>query len=201
MPTKNNLIYQKIGAAAGIASPIVALTCVLVAVASYSPFSWTNNALSDLGVVSGATATVFNLGLASGGVLSFVFSMLGLSVFLGRNAAGKIGSALFAAANIALVGIGVFNESYSGTHFAFSVAFFVLSPIALFILTVAFGVARQKIAAVCTVLTACASALPWILLYGLRYVPNVAVPEFASGLAVSAWTIGLSVRILKPAAE
>jgi hypothetical membrane protein len=48
-----------------------------------------------------------------------------------------------------------------------------------------------------TVLTGFAAAMPWILLFALNYAPNVAIPEFASGLIVSAWTIIMGYKILK----
>jgi hypothetical membrane protein len=48
-----------------------------------------------------------------------------------------------------------------------------------------------------TVSTGIAAALPWILLFAFKYVPNVAIPEFVSGLIVSAWTIILGYKMLK----
>jgi hypothetical membrane protein len=51
--------------------------------------------------------------------------------------------------------------------------------------------------AVFTVSAGVAAALPWLLLFAFRYVPNVAIPEFISGLAVSAWNIILGYRMTK----
>jgi hypothetical membrane protein len=51
--------------------------------------------------------------------------------------------------------------------------------------------------AVFTVLIGIAAALPWLLLFSFNYVPNVAIPEFVSGLAVSAWTIVLGYKMIK----
>jgi hypothetical membrane protein len=47
-----------------------------------------------------------------------------------------------------------------------------------------------------TVLVGVIAALPWLLLFAFNYVPNVAVPEFLSGLAISAWAVVLSKKIL-----
>jgi hypothetical protein len=44
----------------------------------------TNNALSDLGVVEGATSLTFNLGLITAGVLAFVFAVFGVYSYLGN---------------------------------------------------------------------------------------------------------------------
>ncbi len=117
--------------------------------------------------------------------------------YLGKNWVGKIGAAVFAAATIALIAIGVFNESYSGTHYAVSVAFFTLMPISMFIITCAFLLSHQRRMALFTVSTGVAAALPWILLFTFKYVPNVAIPESVSGLIVSAWTIILGYKMLK----
>ena len=195
--TEEKVAYRRIGAAAGIAAPIVGFTCILVAIASYPAFNWTGNALSDLGIISGVTGPLFNFGLLATGLLTFTFAALGLFSYLKASWAGKIGSAFFAATAIALMAIGVFNESFSPTHYAVSVAFFALAPISLFIITAALWLAHKKGAAVFTVLTGVAAALPWLLLFAFNYVPNVAIPEFATGLAVSAWTIVLSVKMLK----
>jgi hypothetical membrane protein len=190
--------YQKIGGALGIAAPLVGFTCILIAIASYPAFSWTNNALSDLGVIPGVTGPLFNFGLFASGLLTLNFAALGLFTYLKASWAGKIGSAFFAATAIALMAISVFNESFSGTHYAVSVAFFTLAPISLFIITAALWRINRKGLAVFTVFAGVAAALPWLLLFAFNYVPNVAIPEFLSGLAISAWTVMLSVKMLKP---
>ena len=182
------------GAAAGVASPILAFACILAAIASYPQFSWTNSALSDLGVIAGLTGPLFNFGLYASGVLGFVFTVLGLLSLIGKSAVGKVGSSLFAAATVALIAIGVFNESFSGTHYAVSVAFFALAPISLFIITCAFAFEHRPRMAAFTVGVGVAAALPWLLQFAVNYVPNVAVPETVSGLAVSAWTITVSLH-------
>ena len=188
---------QRFGAVTGIFAPILAFTCILVAITSYSSFSWTSNALSDLGIIGGITGPVFNFGLCASGLLALNFAVFGLNAYLGKTWVGKIGVAVFAAATIALIAIGVFNEHYSGAHYAVSVAFFTLMPISMFIITCAFALAHHGRMAVFTVSTGFAAALPWILLFAFRYVPNVAIPEFVSGLIVSAWTIILCYKMLK----
>ncbi|MCW4004620.1 MAG: DUF998 domain-containing protein [Candidatus Bathyarchaeota archaeon] len=194
---EKRVIYQRIGAAAGLISPIVAFTSILIAIAFYPAFSWTNNALSDLGVVSGITETTFNFGLYTSGLLGFGFAIFGLFTYFGKSIIGKIGTGAFAAATLALMAIGFFNESFTPTHYWVSVAFFTLVPIALFILTCAFYLNRNHRMAVFTVAIGIAAALPWILQFAINYVPNVAIPEAVSALAVSVWTIVLAQKMLK----
>lgn len=192
---------QRIGAACGIATPILAFTCILTAIASYPEFSWTRNALSDLGVVSGVTGPLFNFGLYSSGILIFAFSMLGLLAYIGNTFAGKIGAVFFAATGAALIGIGLFPENMRPYHYLFSVAFFVLLPISLFIITAAFALKRQTKMAVFTLAVAVVAALPWILYYYIQYVPGVAIPEAVSGLAGSVWAVVLGYKMLRAASK
>jgi len=197
LPEHRNAGKQRFGAATGIFAPIIAFTCILIAIASFPSFRWTSNALSDLGVVAGVTELLFNFGLCASGLLALNFAVFGLYAYLGKTRVGKIGAAAFAAATIALIAIGVFNEHYSGTHYAVSVAFFMLMPISMFIITCAFLLAHQGQMAVFTFSIGIAAALPWLLLFAFKYVPNVAIPEFVSGLIVSTWTIVLGYKILK----
>ena len=201
MSEPKNTGKQRFGAATGIFAPILGFTCILAAIASYPSFNWTRNALSDLGVKAGVTGLLFNFGLCASGLLALNFAVFGLYAYLGKNWVGKIGAAVFAAATIALIAIGVFNEHYSGTHYAVSVAFFTLMPISMFIITCSFLLAHQLRMAIFTVLTGIAAALPWILLFAFKYVPKVAIPEFVSGLIVSAWTIILCYKVLKQAKD
>ena len=189
---------QRIGAACGLVTPVLAFTCILTAIASYPAFSWTRNALSDLGVVSGVTGPLFNFGLYVSGFLIFIFAVLGLFTYL-RHWVGKVGAAFFAATGAALVGIGFFPENMRPYHYLFSVAFFVLLPISLLVIMVAFALRRQMKMALFTLLTAVVAALPWILYYYIQYVPNVAIPEAISSLAGSVWAVVLSYKMLRVA--
>jgi hypothetical membrane protein len=196
---KTSLKYR-IGIAGGIAAPIVAFACIIAAIASYPQFSWTDNALSDLGVVTGITGPLFNFGLFSAGVLALIFAALGLFTFMGKSSLGKVGSGFFAAATIALICIGIFNENFSPTHYIVSVAFFMLTPIGLFILTCAFYRNRKRGIAAFTAAIGAVAALPWILQFTIYYVPKVAIPETVSALAFSVWAIVLAKIMLKPQA-
>jgi hypothetical membrane protein len=65
----------------GFLTPILAFALIFSAIASYPEFSWVDNALSDLGIVEGITALLFNSGLLIGGALCFIFAT-GLFMFL-----------------------------------------------------------------------------------------------------------------------
>jgi len=191
----------RIGAASGIAAPMLAFACMLLAIWSYPPFSWTDNALSDLGIVPGATGPLFNFGLYTSGFLVFNFAVFGLLSYFRSSWVGKIGSVAFAAAGLALMGIGFFPENVVPAHYLFSVAFFLLLPISLLIITGAFAFRRQAKITLLTLLIAAAAALPWILYFYIHYVPGVAIPEFVSALAGSIWTVFLAFKMNKAALQ
>jgi hypothetical membrane protein len=188
---------QKFGAACGLAAPILAFSCISIAIASYSAFNWTNNALSDLGVQMGITGPVFNFGLIGAGVLGFLFATLGLFNFFRDSLVGKAGALAFAAATVALIAIGIFNEHFRPTHYIVSVAFFAILPLGLWVITAALYLRHQTKLASFTLLSSFVAAAPWILYFTLHYVPNVAIPETISGLTGSIWLITTSYKVLK----
>jgi len=187
---------QRIGAITGILAPIIAFTCILSAIASDPNFSWINNALSDLGIIHGVTGSLFNFGLISAGLLTLIFAVVGLHAYFKKNWAGILGAIFFGAAALALILIGIFNENFSPTHYFASVAFFVLLPISLFIITVAFGIAHQAKMATLTILAGIAAALPWILYFVLHYVPGEAIPETISGIVGAIWIIAFCYKLI-----
>lgn len=189
------LPVKKFGAIAGFLAPMLAFVFVSLAIVSYPQFSWVDNALSDLGVVPGVTSILFTVGIIGAGVCAFLFSILGLYSFAQKRTLGKVGAILFAAATIALVCIGIFNESFRPTHYLVSVAFFVFAPVAFFVLTSNFFRLGKRRLAVFTGVIALFAALTWILQLLIQYVPNVAIPEAASAAAISIWVITLSAKI------
>ncbi len=74
----------------GIFIPVVIFTCLWLSIASSPWFTWTQHALSDLGIQAN-TAALFNYGMILGGILTLIFS-LGLIKILSN----KIGAYLLA---------------------------------------------------------------------------------------------------------
>jgi hypothetical membrane protein len=188
------------GGLAGIITPVFAFAFIGLAIATYSQFSWVNNALSDLGIVQGVTSNLFNYGLYGSGLFSLNFA-IGLFKFLGKRLIGKIGAIIFFLAGLSLEGIGFFPENMRPFHYAFSVAFFTLMPIALLVIVGYFLVARQKGLSIFTLLTALVSATPWVLYFLVQYVPGVAIPELISALAGSVWAVVIGWRMFRAASR
>lgn len=195
-----NVNWLKISGVCGTIAPIVAFTFILLAILNFPQFSWTGNALSDLGVVEEVTAVLFNSGLIIGGILAIIFAS-GLFIFLRNRLLGRIGAFIFTLAALALVAIGIFTENFGRIHYYVSVAFFTFAPISMLIICATFFVMGKVKMGVFTFLTAIIVAFVWVLQFAMRYVPNVAIPETISALLASTWTIVLGFKMLKEASH
>ena len=195
-----NVNWLKISGVCGTIAPIVAFTFILLAILNFPQFSWTGNALSDLGVVEGVTEVLFNSGIIIGGILAIIFAS-GLFIFLRNRVLGRIGTSIFTLAALTLVAIGIFTENFGRIHYYVSVAFFIFAPISMLIICATFFVMGKVKMGVFTFLTAIIVAFVWVLQFAMRYVPNVAIPETISALLASTWTIVLGFKMLKEASH
>jgi len=118
----------RIAGICGILIPVVIFTCLGLSIASAPWFTWTQHALSDLGIYEN-TEVLFNYGMIIGGFLTLIFS-LGLIKILSN----KTGGYILAFSAVALIGIGLFPETIFALHFFTSASFFVLLTIAFLII-------------------------------------------------------------------
>lgn len=118
----------RVAGVCGILLPVVIFTCLGLSIASAPWFTWTQHALSDLGIYEN-TEALFNYGMIVGGILTLIFS-LGLMEILSN----KTGAYLLALSAVALIGIGLFPETIFTLHFITSASFFVLLTIAFLII-------------------------------------------------------------------
>lgn len=195
---QEDALWLRISGLCGLIAPIVALTCVVLAIAYYPLFSWTDNALSDLGVQEGISPVLFNYGLVVSGTLAVTFGS-GLYILLSHRASGKIGASLFVLDALALVAIGFFNESFRPMHGIASIAFFTLLPLSMVPLMLTFLVTNNKKLGIATFVTAFFSAAVWVIQWVAQFSRNVAIPEFTSALLASAWTMLIGTKMLMEA--
>jgi hypothetical membrane protein len=173
----------------------VAFAFILTAI-TYSPeFSWTENALSDLGIQAGVTATLFNTGLIASGILALLFAS-GLFLFMRKQTIDRVGVAIFVLDTLALIAIGVFPENVTPTHYYVSVIFFALFPLAMLFLVVAFALAGKKRLSVFTLAVALFAAATWIFQWTIGFGSNVAIPETLSALSASTWSVIMGFKML-----
>ncbi len=117
----------------GVFLPVVIFTSLGLSIASSPWFTWTQHALSDLGIQENS-AFLFNYGMIFGGVLALIFSV-GLMKIL----TNKLGAYVLMLSSLALIGIGVFPETIFTLHFLTSASFFVLLAIGLLVIGVTRG--------------------------------------------------------------
>lgn len=181
-------------------TPIVAFTSIMLAISNYPPFSWTNNALSDLGIQNWPTAILFNAGLIVSGILALVF-VSGLYIFLKENALGKIGVFLFLLDTWALIAIGFFPENLKPMHLYASIAFFMLFPMSMLINTETLLRSGKTKTGLFTLLTALVAAITWILQWTVKFGSGVAIPETISAISASVWMVAMSGIMIKEASH
>jgi hypothetical membrane protein len=197
---KNRDAWLKISGVCGVLALIIAFVFILSAIASYSQFSWLDNALSDLGVVEGVTAILFNLGLILSGVLTLIFS-LGLFTLLRNKVLGFAGTLILAVDALALALIGIFPESAKPMHYYASVAFFVLFPMSMLLICAEFLSSSRTKMGLFTFVTAAFAAIVWTVQFTVRPVPGVAIPETLSALAALAWIAVLGFEMFREASH
>jgi hypothetical membrane protein len=174
----------------------VAFGCILLSITYAANFSWMNSALSDLGIMSNPTAILFNSGLVVGGMLATVFASRLFSLLKGKTT-GHVGMFLFFLDCLALIAIGIFPETIKPMHICASVAFFVLFPLSMFLMTAHFLLASRGTMAAFTFLVSVFAAVTWIVEFWVQYAPGVAIPETLSAIAASVWVVVNSCLMLR----
>ena len=177
----------------GIAGPFIVISLIFFAILRSPWFSWTKNALSDLGV-HGVTALLFNSSLVIGGTLTIIFAT-GLRKILVKSTLGLVGSILLTLDAADLIAIGIFPETAGVIHLYVSVIFFALLPISLFFIgsSVILKASERSYGAF-TILAGIFAAIVWALPRG-----GAAIPEILAALAASIWSIVSGIKILRQA--
>lgn len=188
---RSNRTLTRIAGICGIIAPLISVSLIFLAINNAPWFSWTENALSDLGV-GGLHATLFNAALIAGGLLTIVFAV-GLAQDLPANFLSRVGSVLFLLDAFALCGIGIFPETAGHIHFYVSVAFFALFPLSLLITGSAIlWKSTQRGWGLLTILAAIIAVGTWMFRW-----PSAAIPEFIATLAASSWCIISGIRLYR----
>jgi hypothetical membrane protein len=179
----------RIAGICGILIPVVIFTCLWLSIASSPWFTWTQHALSDLGI-SKNTDLLFNYGMVLGGILTLIFS-LGLKKILSN----KTGAYILVLSSIALIGIGLFPETIFTLHFITSASFFVLLTIALLIigLTIkqnSFERSIGLLAFIIALIAMCSTV-------SLLHVEGIAIAEAFSCFPAFVWCMIVGVKMIR----
>ncbi len=184
-------MLTRVSGVCGIASPLVGLTVISVAVASSPWFSWTENDLSVLGV-EGSTTLLFNRGLILAGLLSLIFA-IGLRKNLLSSRPGQLGVVSLLLGSVALSAAGIFPRTINLPHDAASIAFFVFIALGLLLVGVA-AIAASKMTR--GVLSVIAGAFVIALLKAPWPWSGGAIEQFLACIPWSLWTMAVGVRLL-----
>lgn len=181
----------------GVISPVLTFILIGLAISQASWFSWTENALSDLGVHA-ESATLFNGGLILGGTLTMVFAF-GMTRFYGTQAVGRGGAFFLVLAGTFLASIGVFPETApNNIHYIVSVAFFSMLPLSLLFQSVALLQKPQnRTLGAFTLIIALITLISWAIWIPLKPYTGVAIPELVSAMAAAVWSITLGIKLMR----
>ncbi len=179
----------------GILGSVLPLVMVLSATFLSSWFSWSANALSQLGV--GEQATLFNSAMLLGGGLNFLFA-LGLYKYLPHVRFTRSGVFSIMASSVCLALVGVFTVDNLVLHGIVAFGYFVLGPAGFLLIgySTEEHVIRQ-FSFVCGVSALLAILVLPFVIFVLSFEIGFAVPELVEGLIISAWTIYMSTRLLR----
>jgi len=182
--------WLKVAGICGVAGPLVALSFIAVSILRAPWFSWTGNALSDLGARA-PSSCLFNTGLILGGILIGVFAV-GLRWSLRGKALGNVGGLTLLLMAAALCAVGIFPETAGDIHNYVSIAFFVMLVISLWLVGAALVQLHERNSGLLVIIAGVVAAAVWALPW-----PAVAIPETISSLAASACSIALGVRLFR----
>lgn len=170
----------------GHLGPIVTLGGILLAIVVSDSFSWSESALSDLGVAA-STALLFNGGLVVGGLLGLPYAYALWDD--GPGGVGRLTPLLFALAMTTMGLVGVFVSGHP-LHYPAALSFYLLVSATL----VLDGLARRstqegRVAALLGV----AHLVGWVVwTAGVRFGTGLAVPETVGALVFVVWVLRLS---------
>lgn len=185
----------------GAAAVVVSFVAIVASTLLAPWFSWTGNALSELGAPGEPYAWLFNWGLILGGLLGSVFVCR--VALESDSVVGWAGSALLLAATGSLAAVGAFPVG-DPRHGPAAVAFFVFLTYGLVAdgsARVLAGRPRTGLLVVWLGMANATAWLLWALVAAAGDAPGVAIPEFVGALAMAGWVYPATQRVRRSAAE
>ena len=181
---------KKFSGICGILAPLITFTLIFLSISTHSNFSWTNNCLSDLGVVPGNTEFLYNTAMISGGILALGFAF---GLF---SKTGKASAIIFILVALSLAAIGVFPGNAKPYHVIASSLFFILFPISMLFAAKHFWKDRKLMALftlALVVITIAGGILNEMGIFG----PGCAIAEIIGAACVGAWAAVLGIKMLQ----
>lgn len=186
---------------AGVVAVAVTLGAVLAATIVSPAFQWDGNALSNLGVTTtaagtGLTVLLFNGGLIAGGLFGVVFAVTLYRA--GSSLASRATGVAFGLTTVLMGLVGVFPQDRP-LHFPVAVGFYLLVSVTLWLdaLAALRHGWRRRLTVAATL--GVANLVVWLVwgLTGPMTRNGLAIPETAGALAFSAWTVWVSLGLIR----
>lgn len=167
----------------GLASSLVGFATTLAAAALSPTFSWTADALSDLGAATAANPWLFNGGLVAAGLIGLPFA--GLLVRRARHALERVGAVAVGGSVAALALVGAFPTG-TPEHFPVAVAYFALFTVAMWLHGTGAALAGDVRRGLGAVWLGIAHGLAW-LVWAAVGPAGLAIPEIVGSALLLAW--------------
>ena len=180
----------------GLIGPLLTLVLIFIDIAISPWYSWSSNALSDLGVHQ--YSYLFNGGVIIGGLAEMIFF-----VYVGRKVNYFRGIYLvLAVGGVSLALVGVFNEnSPDDLHLIFALLYFVLFPISAIIVG-ARTAGKHNGFSIYSILSGIIALA--VILYGIMFIFRVVthtvglgVPEIIEAMILALWSAVISISLAK----
>jgi hypothetical membrane protein len=181
-----NLKVLRLAGFFGIVMPLFGLLIIGMSIWLSPWFSWTGNALSDLGGAEGFEAIVFNSGLAMTAALMMMFST-GLFEMTKGDLIGQIGSGVHLLSALLLLAIGLVNINIEPWHNYVSVGFFIALPLSALIIGYFCFRKKMRFYTLLAWGTAILAAVIWFLPWS-----SIAIPEALSVSYLCVWQLILA---------
>ena len=182
-PTEGPL--RRVALWSGPASIGISAVGILAATLLAPWFSWTGNALSDLGTAGASTALLFNGTLILSGLLGIPFALLLLAVR--ERSVRWFGTLLFGAAMPLLALVGVFALP-SPMHGPVAVSFFLLFTLGIGVDGIGAVLDGDRLDGGLSIGLAVLHVLGWIV-WGIVALDGVALPELVGSAAIWVWVV------------
>lgn len=177
----------------GVAGALVGVVALLVATLVSPTFSWTGNAISDLGASGAAYPQVLNVGLVASSLLAVPFVYV--VWHRGTHPVERAGAITYALSLASLGLIGVFPIG-DPLHTPVSVAFFTLMTVTLLVHgtgTVLGGSVHRGLGSMWLGVVHVVSWILWGV--GVRPGPGLAIPEFIGAVLVCCWLVWTTLAV------
>jgi len=197
----NNSKTIKFSGFVGIVAALLGLSAVLAAtVLAGKDFSWSINALSDLGV--SPVASLFNYSLILVAILDFIFT-IGFVKAYANNALFYIGGVLLMLGSVSFSLVGALSKAYGAIHDYVSFGYFVLFPSSMILVGLAFLRLKMPTKGYFSIFAGIIALL--IILGGIAIRWHswlnlgFAVPEIIEAFIIAAWIIWMGASLTRQA--